>query len=203
MQQLIKLLATNLFTSPAVATIFISMFPVVEVKGAIPFGQSSQIWGARSLSPLLALLCSIAGGIIISSLLLFLLKYAFYFLNKNEKYTKLKEKIKTTFQSKLKKVENKNLFKVYLYLFIFVALPLPLTGLWSGCLIAALLNLDYLKSLLTLNLANIVAGSIISLVSFLSKDLSIYIFYFFLIAFILTALYYLVKILILNLKAKQ
>lgn len=203
MQELIKTFAINLFSNPIIATIFVSMFPVIEVKGAIPFGQSTQIWGTAALSHTWSFICAILGGLIISSLLLAVLKIIFHYLNKNDKYKNLSNKIKNKLKNKVKKVENTSKLKTYLCLFAFVAIPLPLTGIWSGTLIAALLNLDYLKSILIINLGNLVAGLIISLISYISNDIAIYIFYFFALFLILTVIYYVTKIVITNLKAKE
>lgn len=203
MQEIIKNLVVNLFSNPVVATIFISMFPVIEVKGAIPFGQSSQFWGVNALSPLQSLLCALLGCLIISTILLALSKLFLKLLSLNEKYNNFTQKIKTSFKNKIKQVEKENKLKTYIYLFIFVAIPLPLTGIWSGCLIAALLNLDYFKSLICVNLGNVVAGFIIYLISYISQDIAIYIFYFFAICLVLTAVYYITKIIITNIRANK
>lgn len=51
----------------------------------------------------------------------------------------------------------------YWGLFLFVGVPLPGTGAWTGCLIAALLNMDKKKSMLT-TMAGVVLAGIIMLV---------------------------------------
>lgn len=203
MQEVIKNLAVKLFQNPIIATIFVSMFPVIEVKGAIPFGQSKQIWGNEALSLVFSLICALIGGLIISALILLVLKLTFSFFNKNKKFSSLVERIKSKSSNKINKVLKTTPFKTYLYLFLFVAIPLPLTGIWSGCLIAALLNLDYFKSLIAITLGNAVAGTIIALLSLIAKDVSIYIFYFFAIFLFLTIIYYLTKIIVTNLKARK
>ncbi|MDR0570340.1 MAG: small multi-drug export protein [Clostridiales Family XIII bacterium] len=43
-------------------------------------------------------------------------------------------------------------------LFAFVAIPLPGTGVWSGSVISAVLDLDVKKSVLVISLGNLVAG---------------------------------------------
>ena len=203
MQEIIKQLVLSLFSNPTLATIFISMFPVIEIKGAIPFGQNTQIWGVDALSPIASLLCALLGGLIVSTLLLTLLKLTFRLLNFKQKYKSVVDKIKATFSSKIKKIEKENRFKTYLYLFLFVAIPLPLTGTWTAALAAAILNLDFFKSLLVINLGNVVAGIIIYLISTLSPSLSIYIFYFFAACLILTVVFYSIKIIITNLKENK
>ena len=54
----------------------------------------------------------------------------------------------------------------YLGLFLFVGVPLPGTGAWTGCLIAALLDMDKKKSLLAAISGVILAGIIMLIVSY-------------------------------------
>lgn len=202
MTDFIKELAVNLFNNPTLATIFISMFPVIEVKGAIPFAQSRQIWGSNALSSFSATVFALLGSFIISIVLLVTLKLLFNYLKSKPKFNTFMQKIKNTFINKTNKVEGKTELKTFILLFIFVAIPLPLTGVWSGCLIASLLDLDILKSLLTITVGNICAAGIIALISKLSGDLSLLIFYFFVAAFVIIIIYYLIKIFIINKKYK-
>ena len=55
-------------------------------------------------------------------------------------------------------------------LFIFVAVPFPVTGVWTGTAIAVFLNMKFKDSFLPIILGNLVAGSIITLITFLFKD---------------------------------
>jgi uncharacterized membrane protein len=54
----------------------------------------------------------------------------------------------------------------YLGLFLFVGIPLPGTGAWTGCLIAALLNMDKKKSLAAAICGVIMAGIIMLIFSY-------------------------------------
>ena len=54
----------------------------------------------------------------------------------------------------------------YLGLFLFVGIPLPGTGAWTGSLIAALLEMDNRKSFGIIVLGVIMAGIIISILSY-------------------------------------
>ena len=46
MSDIIQKLVLSIFgENPILATIFISMIPVIELRGAIPFGSSKEIWG--------------------------------------------------------------------------------------------------------------------------------------------------------------
>ena len=50
-------------------------------------------------------------------------------------------------------------------LILFVGIPLPGTGAWTGCLIAAMLDMDKKKSFLATAIGVLIAGIIISLLS--------------------------------------
>ena len=64
--------------------------------------------------------------------------------------------------AKKDKIENLK----YFGLFLFVGIPLPGTGAWTGCLIAALLDLDKKKSMLAAFFGVILAGIIMLLFSY-------------------------------------
>ena len=49
---------------------------------------------------------------------------------------------------------------------LFVGIPLPGTGAWTGCLIAALLDMDKKKAMLSAILGVIMAGIIMMIVSY-------------------------------------
>ena len=52
-------------------------------------------------------------------------------------------------------------------LFIFVAVPFPVTGVWTGTAIAVFLGLKFKESVLPIAVGNLIAGSIITLLTFL------------------------------------
>ena len=67
------------------------------------------------------------------------------------------------------RAEKKNdLIKKYAYwgIFLFVAVPLPGTGAWMGALIASLLEMDIKKVFPVIALGVLVAGIIVSAVSY-------------------------------------
>ncbi len=64
--------------------------------------------------------------------------------------------------SKKEKIENLK----YFGLFLFVGIPLPGTGAWTGCLIAALLDMDKKKSMVAAFLGVILAGIIMLVFSY-------------------------------------
>ena len=52
-------------------------------------------------------------------------------------------------------------------LFVFVAVPFPVTGVWTGTAIAVFLGLKFHESVLPIAAGNLVAGGIITLLTFL------------------------------------
>ena len=77
------------------------------------------------------------------------------------------EKLANNSKGQAEEVKNKMLIWG---LFIFVAVPFPVTGVWTGTAIAVFLNLKFKDSFLPLVLGNLVAGTIITLLTFLFKD---------------------------------
>ena len=50
MTEFLETLFGSLFSDNVIlATILISMLPIIELRGAIPFGVSEEIWGAAKL----------------------------------------------------------------------------------------------------------------------------------------------------------
>ena len=51
-------------------------------------------------------------------------------------------------------------------LVLLVAIPLPGTGAWTGCLVAALLEMDVKKSIPAVILGVLIAGAIVSFITY-------------------------------------
>ena len=81
----ISQLFVNIFgDNSALATILISIIPIIELKGAIPFGMSKSFWGENALSGVEALLFALLGGLIVAILLSFLLSPVVRWLKKRK-----------------------------------------------------------------------------------------------------------------------
>ena len=106
MTQFIEQLFHNLFGNNVwLATILIAMVPVIELKGAIPFSMSSQIWGAESLGLLNAFFAGLIGSSIVVPILVLLYKPIINFLKKTKLFRRLGQKIEERVNSKKQKVE--------------------------------------------------------------------------------------------------
>ena len=89
------------------ATIIISIIPVVELKGAIPFGMSIQFWGENALSNFAAFGASVIGLSLLTLVLAAAYRPLINFLKRTKLLKKLGEKIDSRIQQKKQKVDKK------------------------------------------------------------------------------------------------
>lgn len=138
-------------------TFFISMVPIVELRGAIPIAEG------LGLDILWYYPIAIIGNMIpVPFIYLFARKILEWGKDKKfiggfftwciQKGEKGGEKLKNT-------AGNNGLFWALL---IFVGIPLPGTGAWTGTLAASFLKLDFKTSILAVTLGVVLAGLIMS-----------------------------------------
>ncbi|MDY5874102.1 MAG: small multi-drug export protein [Bacilli bacterium] len=137
----------------------ISMVPLIELRGAIPYAVGFKL-------PLLPSYIIVILGNMLP------VPFIFFFARKILEWGKDKKFTKKFFTFCLekgnkggKKLQEKAGRNVYLALFLFVGIPLPGTGAWTGTLAASLLNLDFKKSVLAIMAGVVLAGIIMGLVS--------------------------------------
>ncbi len=172
MEELILEFLSSITDSPYLTTVLISMFPLIELKGAIPVGTALglNLWQTAGLAYF--------GSTVICIPIFFLLIPVFNLLKKWKFIARIIQKIENVFKEKAAKVAKKSgdsqntaVTKMLAWgVFIFVAIPLPLTGIWTGTAIAVFLGLRFKEAILPLALGNLTAGSIITLLTFLFKD---------------------------------
>ena len=140
---------------PEVIVFIVSLLPILELRGGILVGF------LLGMDLLPSFIIAFIGTIIPVPFILMFIKFIF---------KKLK---KTRMKGFIEKIENKAMSKsdqiqkyAYLGLFLFVGIPLPGTGAWTGSLIAALLEMDNKKSFGIIVLGVIMAGIIISILSY-------------------------------------
>lgn len=137
------------------ATLLISMTPIIELRGAIPVAVFTF-----HLTYLEAFIISLIGNIIP---IYFIVKYIRPLFNFFGRWKPFKIIIDWASERATKKIAESNKLQNYtaLGLFIFVAIPLPGTGAWVGSLIANFLDLPVKKAFLPLTLGVLTAGIII------------------------------------------
>lgn len=181
----------NITNDGKLLTLLISVFPLVELKGAIPIGLGLQ----ENL--LTSATLAYIGSTLICIPVYFLLIPIFNLLKKIKFIKRLVEKIEIVLKNKAIKVskatENADEKKdkiLALALFIFVAIPFPVTGIWTGTAIAVFLQMKFSKCFLPLVLGNLVAGILITLLTLLFKNnLNIIINALFVIALIMLIIF--------------
>lgn len=147
-----------------VIVFFISMIPLIELRGAIPIGISNLFGGSLPIIPLY-LICIIGNMLPVPIIYLFARKALIW--GSDKKY------IGKFFKWCLEKGEKggKKLQKkagktgLFFALLIFVGIPLPGTGAWTGTLAASILDMDFKTSILAVMLGVLLAGVIMGLAS--------------------------------------
>ncbi len=130
------------------AVLIVSMLPVVELRGAIPFGISLGMdWKT-------VYFISVIGNIVPIPFIILFFRPIIEYFEKTKLFGKLAAKLKNR---TAKKIKNANKFKM-LSLFLFVAVPLPGTGAWTGAAIAALMKLRIKDSVPAILAGVMVAG---------------------------------------------
>jgi len=137
---------------------FVSMVPIVELRGAIPIAES------LNLNIFLYYPIAIIGNMLPVPII-------YWFARKVLEWGKDKKFIGKFFTwcltkgekggEKLKASAGNN--GIFWALLIFVGIPLPGTGAWTGTLAASFLKLDFKTSITAVSLGVILAGIIMSL----------------------------------------
>ena len=139
-------------------TALLSMVPIFEVKGAIPFGQ------AVGLTPALAYIAAIIGSTIMLTFLAYFTRW-FYGACKRRGHMK-------RFTGWMDKIANKNLPKWKKFghwaIVAYVAVPIPGTGTWTGAIIASVLGMSPRKIIFSVFCGNLISAL---LLSFFSKGI--------------------------------
>ena len=135
---------------------FVSMLPLIELRGAVPIGVG------MGLPFIPVYLVAAFGNMLPVPVILLLVKPVLQFMAKFKVFTKLVNFVMEKGHNAGAKFGDAK----YWALFTFVAIPLPGTGAWTGSLAAALLDLDKGKSLLAVFAGVLTAGIIMGVVSY-------------------------------------
>lgn len=138
---------------------FISMVPLIELRGAIPVGIG------LGLSPVTTFLVAIIGNMVpVPFIYLFARKVLEWGADK-----KIIGKLFTFFLVKGEKGGQKLQSKagrgLFVALLLFVGIPLPGTGAWTGTLAASILDMDFKSSVIAVLGGVLLAGVIMGVAS--------------------------------------
>lgn len=137
-------------------TALVSMLPVVELRGGIPFGV------AAGLSPVKAFAAAFIGNMLPVPFLILFTRRVFVLL---KDYVPLFRGAIAYLERKAER--NKHLVLKYqsLGLFLLVAVPLPGTGAWTGSLVAAVMDMRLSKAIPAITCGVLAAGVIITFIT--------------------------------------
>ena len=139
------------------ATFFISMVPVIELRGGLPYGI------ALGLPYPLALITAILGNMLPVPFIIVYIRKVFSWLRRRSERL---DEIVSVLEKKAH-IQGRFVRKYSaLGLCILVAVPLPGTGAWTGALVAAMLDMRLKKAIPTIFLGVCIAAGIMSAVTF-------------------------------------
>lgn len=156
---------------------FISMLPIVELRGAIPYGIGMGVPFHITYA------VAVIGNLVPVPFLIIFAKRILEWLSTSKAVGKFVINFKFKKKSKQFSIQNfciktikkadEKAAKVGKYelwgIFLFVAIPIPGTGAWTGSLIAATLRLRLIPSIIAIALGVLSSGIIMTLVSWLWK----------------------------------
>ena len=134
-------------------TMLVSMVPVIELRGGVPFGA------ALGLPVWQALIAAVVGNMIpIPFIVVDIRRILKWMRRRIPRVGRLVDKLEKKAHLKGRTVSR---YK-YLGLFIFVAIPLPGTGGWTGALVAAFLDMPLRRAVPSILCGVIAAGLIMT-----------------------------------------
>ena len=134
-------------------TMLVSMLPVIELRGGVPFGT------ALGLPVWQALIAAVVGNMIpIPFIVVYIRRILKWMRRRIPRVGRLVDKLEKKAHLKGRTVSR---YK-YLGLFIFVAIPLPGTGGWTGALVAAFLDMPLRRAVPSILCGVIAAGLIMT-----------------------------------------
>ncbi len=134
----------------------ISLMPILELRGGLIAAA------LLDLNPITSYIVSIIGNILPVPFILWFINSILEWMRKSKKLSKIAKWL----DSKVEK--NKESIEKYGFwgLVLFVGIPLPGTGAWTGCLVAAVLEMDRKKSFLAAAIGIVIASIIMMVLSF-------------------------------------
>ncbi len=136
-----------------ISTFVISMAPVVELRGGLPYGI------AFGLPYWQALIAAVLGNMLPVPFVIIYIRRVFDWLKKkDERIGSLVARLEERANKKSEKVKRYSLIGLCL----LVAIPLPATGAWTGALVAALLDIRLKRAVPTIFVGVCIAAAIMT-----------------------------------------
>ncbi len=148
---------TSSYIGKLAATFFISMLPIVELRGGIPYGVGF------GLNPWVAYIAAVLGNLLPIPFILWFINAIIAWMKTRRGFlNKVAMFLENKVESKKADVEKYKFWG----LLIFVAIPLPGTGAWTGALVASGLRMKFKWAFLSIVGGVIIAGFIMTALSY-------------------------------------
>lgn len=147
----------NSFWGKVLMTLVVAMVPVVELRGAIPIAT------AHGLDPMIAIPVAVVGNLIPVPFIILFIRRIFGWM---EAHMPKLGGLVCALRRRADEKADVVLKYAFWGLVILVAIPLPGTGAWTGALVAATLNMRLKKAFPAIALGVIIAGIIVSIVTY-------------------------------------
>ncbi len=136
-----------------ILTFLISMVPVVELRGALPYAY------ARELNMWFSILLSVVGNLLPVPFIIIYMRRVFCYIRKH--LPKL-DGLLTRLEKRIEKKSKTVMKYAFFGLFLLVAIPLPGTGAWTGAMVATVLDMRLKKAFPAIALGVVVAAVAVS-----------------------------------------
>lgn len=142
---------TDTIMGKCVFTMLVSMLPIIELRGGLPFGV------ALGLPYYLAFPFAVIGNLIPAPFIIVYIRKVFMLMRKYiPRLNSVVDKLETKAHLKGEQMQKYERFGLWL----FVAIPLPGTGAWTGSLAAAFLGMRLKYAMPAVVLGVLTAGTI-------------------------------------------
>jgi len=149
-------LLISLHLSKEFIIIFLSAFPIMEVRGGM------IVASLLGMNPYTSLVLCVLGNLLPIPFLIFLLQPIFRWMRKWKPFAKIVTYLEKKAFKKKDKIEQYQFWGILL----LVAIPLPGTGAWTGCLVASVFDVPKKISILACSLGVLSASFIMWVISF-------------------------------------
>ncbi len=145
----------DIFYDKILHTLFLSIMPISELRGAIPYGVSQGM-------PLMqAAFIAIVGNALIVPFLLLITEPLFTYL---KTISKLRHWVEKYENRAARKMHNYRKYR-FIGLVLLVGIPIPTTGVYTGVVAARMLNMRFRTALIANLLGVLMSGTIVTLLT--------------------------------------
>lgn len=134
---------------------FLSMVPIIELRGGIPLGI------AMSLNPMYVYISCLIGSSVVAIPIVLVFRQVIEYLRHRKHFNKIIRWIDRKIEGRAKKLKTASIIG----LIIFVGIPLPTTGSWSAAALASIFKMRIKDALIGIFIGNAIAGIIMSVLS--------------------------------------